>query len=170
MVLRLQRLFGCLGMGALVAIALVPMPALAAASWHVSVGDQTSDAGVQANGFFNNNITVDVGDTVNWSWNAEEIHSVTFLSGAPEPLLFSPSGGQLNPNIPAFFPVGNGSSYDGTGFRSSGVFGTPFAPTNHRVDRSSATFRQSINGASWRRTSYSRTKPSRRVSQRTGSS
>jgi plastocyanin len=89
-----HRLFGCLSAGALVAVALIPTPALAATSWNARVGDQTSDAAVQANGFFNNDITVDVGDTVNWSWNVGEIHSVAFLSGAQEPQLFSVVSGR----------------------------------------------------------------------------
>jgi plastocyanin len=126
---RLARLFGWLAASALVAVALVPMPALAApATWSVKVGAQTPDKGVQANGFFNNNITVDVGDRVTWSWAADEIHTVTFLSGAPEPTLFAVIGGQLVPNFPFLGPSG-GPDYNGTGIANSGVFGFPGVPT-----------------------------------------
>jgi plastocyanin len=125
---RLQRLFGVLAAGALVAVALVPMPALAAIGpqqWSVKVGAQSSDASVQANAFYNNNITIDVGDTVTWTWSADEIHTVTFLSGAPEPPLFNVIPGnppQLQPNFPFVVPNGR-TSYDGTGLANSGVFG-----------------------------------------------
>jgi plastocyanin len=126
---RLQRLFGWLVVGALVAVALVPMPALAApATWYVKVGAQTADKGVQANGFFNNKLTVDAGDTVTWNWAADEIHTVTFLSGAPEPPLFAVIGGQLVPNLAYVGPSG-GPDYNGAGIANSGVFGFPGVPT-----------------------------------------
>jgi plastocyanin len=100
------------------------MPALAATTWHVNVGAQTPDAGVQANGFFDNNITVDVGDKVTWTEAVGEIHTVTFLSGAPEPPLFFIIGNQLIPNGQAFGPAG-GPTYAGSGFVNSGLFAVP---------------------------------------------
>ena len=122
---RLKRLFGWLTVGALVGIALVPTPALAAATtWHVSVGAQTPDMGEQANGFFNKNITVDVGDTVTWTDAVDEIHTVSFLSGLPEPPLFFIVGNQLIPNGVAFAPA-DGPTYNGTGFANSGLFAAP---------------------------------------------
>ena len=126
---RVQRLFGWLTAAVLVAIAAVPMPALAAphATWYVKVGGQTADKGVQANGFFSNKITVDAGDTVTWNWATDEIHTVTFLSGAPDPQLFTVIGGQLVPNL-AFFGPSGGPDYNGTGIANSGVFGFPGVP------------------------------------------
>lgn len=118
------RLFGGLGASVLIAAGFVPHPALAASSWNVAVGAQTSDAAVQANGFFNNNITVDVGDTVNWNWNTEELHTITLLAGGEKPALVNVVEGNLIPNATAFTPVGNGSAYDGSTFANSGVFGT----------------------------------------------
>ena len=125
MVHRLQRWFGLAAAGALVAVALVPMPALAAqaTTWNVAVGAQSNDAGQQANGFFSRNITVHTGDTVNWNWNAEEIHTVTFAPVGPP---FSVSGGQIVLG-PGFFPAG-GSSYT-CGYANSGIFGIS-APSN----------------------------------------
>jgi plastocyanin len=124
----IRPVFGWLAAGALVAVSLVPTPALAApATWHVEVGAQTADKGVQANTFFNNTITVDVGDTVIWNWAADEIHTVTFLSGAPEPPLFGVVGGQLVPNLAYFGPSG-GPDYNGAGIANSGVFGLPGVP------------------------------------------
>jgi plastocyanin len=103
------------------------MPALAASTWNVNVGAQTSDAAVQVNGFFNNNITIDAGDTVKWNWNTEEIHTVTF--GTPPPpgnLFFVDPGVSITPG-PGFIAVGNGTSYTG-GFASSGVMARPVPP------------------------------------------
>ena len=119
---RLQRLLGSLATGALVAAAFVPTPALAAQPWSVKVGAQSPDKGLQANAFYNNNITVDVGDTVTWSLNTDEIHTVTFLAGTPEPPLVTVIGGQLIPNFQFILPFG-GPSYDGTAVANSGLLG-----------------------------------------------
>jgi plastocyanin len=124
MVHRLLRLFGGVAAAALLGVALLPMPALAATAWNVGVGAQTPDAGVQANGFFANKITVDVGDTVTWTERVGEIHTVTFLSGAPEPPLFSIIGNQIVPNLQAFAPAG-GPTYAGSGFVNSGLLAVP---------------------------------------------
>ena len=115
-----QRLFGLLAASAVIAVALAPMPAMAASHWNVSVGAQTSDAGVQANGFFNNDITIHAGDTVDWTWNAMEIHTVTF-GALPGPLFIVDPGVSIAPGA-GIAAVGNGASYTG-GFASSGVFG-----------------------------------------------
>jgi len=96
------------------------MPAMAASRWNVSVGAQTIDAGVQVNGFFNNNITIHAGDTVDWNWNAEEIHTVTF-GRPPGPLFIVDPGVSIIPGA-GIAAAGNGTSYTG-GFASSGVFG-----------------------------------------------
>jgi plastocyanin len=113
-------LFGFLATGAAIAVALAPMPAMAASHWNVRVGAQTTDAGVQANGFFNNNITIHAGDTVDWNWNAREIHTVTF-GAPPGPLLIVDPGVSIVPGA-GIAAVGDGFSYTG-GFASSGVFG-----------------------------------------------
>ena len=122
----LQRLFGILAAGAVIAVALVPVPAMAASHWSVSVGAQSTDAGVQANGFFNNNITIHAGDTVDWSWYAREIHTVTF--GTPPGQLFIVDPGVSIAPGAGIAAVGNGTSYTG-GFASSGVFGVN-SPSN----------------------------------------
>jgi plastocyanin len=122
-VIPLRRTFGSFAV--LAAVALVPAPASAATArtWHVDVGAQTRNQAVQANGFFVRNITIDVGDTITWDHPDGEIHTVTFLSGTPEPPLFTISGNQLIPNGPAFGPAG-GSTYNGTGYTNSGVLAT----------------------------------------------
>jgi plastocyanin len=47
-------------------------------TWHVLVGDQSKDQALQAEGYYPRVITIDAGDTVVWTLNTGEIHSVTF--------------------------------------------------------------------------------------------
>jgi len=59
-------------------------------TWHVLVGGQSKDRAIQAEGYYPRVITIDAGDTVVWTLNTGEIHSVTFagtcedLSCVPE--------------------------------------------------------------------------------------
>jgi plastocyanin len=59
-------------------------------TWHVLVGGQSKDRAIQAEGYYPRVITIDAGDTVVWTLNTSEIHSVTFagtcedLSCVPE--------------------------------------------------------------------------------------
>ncbi|HEX8969408.1 MAG TPA: plastocyanin/azurin family copper-binding protein [Chloroflexota bacterium] len=121
--IRLPRTFSWLVSGLVAGIALLPLPASAAGTtWHIAVGAQTADAGVQANGYYANDITVDVGDTIQWDMAAAEIHTVTFLSGQAAPPLFTIVGGNLVPNLQALSPAG-GPNYAGSGFVNSGLLG-----------------------------------------------
>jgi plastocyanin len=47
-------------------------------TWHVLVGGQSQDQAIQAEGYYPRVITIDAGDTVVWTLNTGEIHSVTF--------------------------------------------------------------------------------------------
>ncbi len=64
-------------------LALVPVtPASASngpATWHVLVGGHSQGQAVQAEGYYPRVITIDAGDTVVWTLNTDEIHSVTFM-------------------------------------------------------------------------------------------
>jgi plastocyanin len=126
---RRWRVLGCLAAILIVSTAvLIPAPALAANTWHVDVGAQTSDAAVQANVFRQQKITVDVGDIITWNWRTDEIHSVTFLSRTPRPPLFSVVGTNLIPNGMAFGPSGDPTviaNYSGAGYVNSGVLAQP---------------------------------------------
>ncbi|HEY1292739.1 MAG TPA: plastocyanin/azurin family copper-binding protein [Chloroflexota bacterium] len=112
---------------------IVPGTALAATSktWKVAVGAQSRDAGNQANFFFTNKITIDAGDSVTWTSQAGEIHTVSFLAGGPRPDLAIPntSGPGLVANPAAVAPsclftsppsCGTPQTYDGT-FKNSGI-------------------------------------------------
>lgn len=81
-----------------------------ARNWQVLAGGGTVDNAVVNMAYYPSHITIDVGDSVTWTMQGDA-HTVSFLSGAPQP---SP----LNPAAQA--PAG-GTSYDGTGFVSSGI-------------------------------------------------
>lgn len=93
--------------------ALPNLPAQAAHSpraWHVVAGGATPDSAVTNMSFYPSTITIDVGDSVTWTM-VGDAHTVTFLSGAPQPSALSPT---------AAVPAG-GPTYDGTGFVNSGI-------------------------------------------------
>jgi plastocyanin len=113
------------------AIALAALPLLpaapvahAATTWNVLAGDETPDMAVEALVFAPNAVTIGVGDTITWAFNTAEIHTVTFVSGGPLPTVFdvSPLTGQLRASPEAALPAGP-STYDGTGYRNSGLMG-----------------------------------------------
>lgn len=86
--------------------------------WTVIVGGQTQDVSVYANGFFPREVTIHTGDTVTWQFAG--FHNVTFLSGATPPPFAIKDGNNYYGNPLLFFPAGT-NTYDGTGFRGSGV-------------------------------------------------
>jgi plastocyanin len=123
--------------GALLGLALygdvLAAPLHDATTLQVKIGGESADHALQAQGFFPTNITIDEGDTINWTMNAAFFHTVTFLSGNPPPPEPIPSGEgnllMLNPM--SQFPVG-GPTYDGTTFVGSGLItakGTNFSLT-----------------------------------------
>jgi len=52
-----------------------PPPAM---EWHADVGAQSQNMAIQINYFFPRDITVNIGDSISWTFQANEIHSVTF--------------------------------------------------------------------------------------------
>ena len=82
-------------------------PVQAATTWQARVGVASADQAIQAHVFLPSLLTIDVGDTITWTFQAGEPHTVTFLSGNPAPSPFSPPSG--------------GPTYDGTGLVNSGL-------------------------------------------------
>ena len=84
-------------------------------TWHVLIGGQSEDQAVQAEGYYPHVITIDAGDTVVWTLNGGEQHSVAFTGTCEKASC-----------IPACFPNSDivpcgPHSYDGvTGIDSSG--------------------------------------------------
>ena len=133
---RVRTAAASLAATALVAAMIVPGTALAATTpttWKVSVGAQNRNAGNQANFFFTRKVTIDAGDSVKWTSDAEEIHTVSFLGQEARPDLAIPNGqGGImgNPKVLApSDPPGSVQTYDGSTFRNSGIM-VPGAPTS----------------------------------------
>ncbi|PYY13962.1 MAG: hypothetical protein DMG60_20935 [Acidobacteria bacterium] len=59
--------------------AIVFSQALVAESWQATVGAQSTDKGVQVLAFLPNEIWIHTGDSITWTFDSDEAHSVTFL-------------------------------------------------------------------------------------------
>ncbi len=108
---------------ALVALGLAlsgSRPGRAAVTFTVVAGAESPDRAVQINDFIPKPITINVGDTVTWRVDSTEFHTVTFLSGAPQPEFVEPTEAGLAITPLAAAPTG-GREYDGTGIHSSGL-------------------------------------------------
>ena len=62
-----------------------------AAPWNASVGAQSNDKGFQALAFLPNEIWIHAGDRITWTFDADEIHTLTFLT-ADQPRPFFADG------------------------------------------------------------------------------
>jgi plastocyanin len=67
--------------------------------WHVLVGGQSKDQAVQAEGYYPHVITIDAGDTVVWTLNTKEIHTVTFAGTCEHTSCIPPSCLKIMPDI-----------------------------------------------------------------------
>ncbi|GAA0715433.1 cupredoxin domain-containing protein [Dokdonella soli] len=92
------------------AIGTTASPLVHAAQWHATVGAQSHDMGRQAMAFLPNEIWIHAGDSITWTFDVDEIHTVTFLIA-----------GEVRPPFPVGCPPGpppgitpDGSSFDGT--------------------------------------------------------
>ncbi len=76
-----------------------------AADWQAAVGAQSNDKGRQALAFLPNEIWIHAGDTITWSFQADDIHTITFLTS-----------GQPRPPFPVGCPgfAASGAIFDGT--------------------------------------------------------
>ena len=64
--------------------------------WFATVGAQSSDEGRQALAFLPNEIWIHAGDSIKWTFDVDEIHTVTFIpdSGPRPPFSMAPPGPQ----------------------------------------------------------------------------
>jgi plastocyanin len=95
-------------------------------TYTVLVGAGNSQQGVSLMSYFPNKLRIHVGDTVVWKANSHEIHTVTFLAGAPMPDLLIPAPqGLASPlmfNPLAAFPAApQNGQYDGSTYVNSAV-------------------------------------------------
>jgi len=64
-------------------------------TWHATVGAQTADKGRQALAFLPNEIWIHAGDRITWRFEADDVHTVTFLNATdkrPDFLVGPPNG------------------------------------------------------------------------------
>src|SRR5436305_15079543 len=59
---------------------LLILPQLARAQWQASLGAQNKSMGRQALAFLPNEIWIHMGDSITWTSNVDEIHTVSFLT------------------------------------------------------------------------------------------
>ena len=62
-----------------VAVLIFPRAIAAQQTWHAKAGAQTPDMGRQALAFLPNEIWIHAGDSITWTFNSDEIHTVAFL-------------------------------------------------------------------------------------------
>src|SRR5467141_654674 len=72
-------------------LALLILPQMVQAQWTATVGAQTDDKGIQALAFLPNEIWIHAGDRITWTFEADEIHTLTFLR-ADQPRPFFADG------------------------------------------------------------------------------
>ena len=78
-------------------------------TWHVLIGGQSKDHAIQAEGYYPRVITIDAGDTVVWTLNTGEIHSVTFAGTCEDSSCVPPCVFTVNIDISPCGPT----TYDG---------------------------------------------------------
>jgi plastocyanin len=109
---------------AVVALATIAVaPGVAAAAEPLQLGVGVGEGAVSGNAFVPGAVTVKVGDTVRWTWQSDQAHSLTFGDGpagtAPDAW---PVTGFAAPPADGTGPVDLGTAtYDGTGFINSGL-------------------------------------------------
>jgi plastocyanin len=89
----------------MLAVAALAVPQVVQAQWRATVGAQSSDQGHQALAFLPNEIWIHPGDDITWKFNADEIHTLTFLKSGQTRLPFQVG-------CPGFSP--SGSMFDGS--------------------------------------------------------
>jgi plastocyanin len=109
------------GLVAILALLAMPAHSQPHRTWTVIVSGATQDSAVVAQAFFPRALTVNVGDTVHWTFNRQwPEHTVTFLSGATSPDVDVQEGGKFYLNPRVAFPAGAGT-YNGAGYANSGM-------------------------------------------------
>jgi plastocyanin len=103
-----MKIFGVGRLGALLALlacAVLTISSVANAQWQVTAGAQSKDKGRQALAFLPNEIWVHAGDNITWTAEADDIHTITFLTS-----------GQIRPDFAVGCPgfSTSGASFDGS--------------------------------------------------------
>lgn len=100
-------------------------------TWHAQVGVASSDQAIQGRTFLPGVLWINKGDTVVWTVNAGEIHTITFLEpGQKEPPFNASDAKQTQKQ--------GGSDYDGKSYFNSGLLSS--VPALHMATKYSLTF------------------------------
>ncbi len=102
------------------AVLFVPQ-AIQAEEWQALAGAQSEDKGKQFGAFLPNELWIHVGDSITWTFAADDEHTVTFLKQNTTPQQIRPP----RPGVPGGGCPGttpDGSSFDGSTCVSSGEF------------------------------------------------
>ena len=92
---------------------------LQAKEWQATVGAESPDRGSQALAFLPNELWVDTGDSIRWTFPTHERHTLTFLKpGQTRPPGFGPIFG-IPVGCPGVTP--DGSSFDGSACVTTGI-------------------------------------------------
>lgn len=91
------------------ALFIAPGAVGAATTWHATAGAQSADQGIQALAFLPNELWIQVGDSITWTFLTPEIHTVTFLTADQ---VRPPRPGVANGGCPG--TTLDGSSFDGS--------------------------------------------------------
>lgn len=75
---RLSRIFRSGIFRSIFVFGLLALPQMAQAQWRATVGAQSESLGRQALAFLPNELWIHAGDSVTWTFDSDEIHTVTF--------------------------------------------------------------------------------------------
>src|SRR5258705_2589617 len=98
------------GIVLLLAAAVVSPPLHAQPQWRATVGAESKDLGREALAFLPNELWINAGDSIQWRFEVDEIHTVTFLKAGQARTPF-PFGCSFGP-IPVF--ATSPATFDGT--------------------------------------------------------
>jgi plastocyanin len=116
--IRLSVIFGCMF---LVTVLIAPQ-VVRAATWQATVGAQSKDLARQGLAFLPNELWVQVGDSITWTFATDEVHTVTFLTpGQVRPANQAGCPG----NTPDSSPFNNSSCVN-SGRQTSGSYTVSF--------------------------------------------
>ena len=90
----------------LLAVFTVPQSVRAQQNWHATVGAESPDMGKQALAFLPNEIWIHAGDSITWTFQSDEIHTLTFLKPA------QPYPSDFTLGCPGF--ASSGATFDGS--------------------------------------------------------
>src|SRR5215472_699063 len=117
--IRLSVIFGSM----LIVAVLITPRLVRAAIWQATVGTQSKDLGRQGLAFLPNELWVQVGDSVTWTFVTDEVHTVTFLKQDVSPQQTRPANTAGCPAPDGLPPDGRtdgNPSFDGSKCVNSG--------------------------------------------------